>query len=67
VSDCDCPHHPFGCFGHPDSCKCTRTPDAEPWIEFGDGWAKIHYRRKITVQDRVNLRTALTSQERQDV
>ncbi len=22
--DCPCPHHPFGCFGHPNSCECTK-------------------------------------------
>lgn len=20
---CDCPHHPFGCYGHPHGCKCA--------------------------------------------
>lgn len=20
---CDCPHHPIGCYGHPDSCACA--------------------------------------------
>lgn len=30
MSDCACPHHPFGCFGHPQSCKCANTP-AQPF------------------------------------
>ncbi len=21
---CPCPHHPFGCFGHPRTCDCTK-------------------------------------------
>lgn len=24
--DCPCPHHPFGCFGHPTTCKCAKRP-----------------------------------------
>jgi len=33
---------------------------AEPWIEFGTGWAKVHFRREVTKQDRANLAAALS-------
>lgn len=23
MSDCPCPHHPIGCYGHPHSCRCA--------------------------------------------
>lgn len=26
MADCACPHHPFGCYGHPESCKCAGRP-----------------------------------------
>lgn len=22
--NCRCPHHPFGCFGHPTTCQCAK-------------------------------------------
>ena len=22
--NCPCPSHPFGCFGHPNSCECAK-------------------------------------------
>jgi hypothetical protein len=24
VDGCSCPHHPWKCYGHPDSCPCTK-------------------------------------------
>jgi hypothetical protein len=30
-----------------------------PFIEYGAGWAKIHFRRDVTEQDRANLSAAL--------
>lgn len=23
--NCPCPSHPFGCFGHPNSCECAKN------------------------------------------
>jgi hypothetical protein len=23
TDECQCPHHPFGCYGHPDKCNCA--------------------------------------------
>ena len=33
--------------------------DSGPWIEFGAGWAKIHFRRQVTEKDRANLAAAI--------
>lgn len=32
-----------------------------PFIEFGIGWAKIHFRRDVTDQDRANLEAAISN------
>lgn len=65
MSDCPCPHHPFECYGHPHSCECSRQDG--PFVEFGVGWAKIHFRRELIEHDRTTIAEAvatLTSQER---
>ncbi len=33
----------------------------EPFIEFGVGWAKVHFRRELTEQDRANLLAAVST------
>lgn len=35
-------------------------PTTTPVIEYGTGWAKIHFRRDVTEQDRANLAIALS-------
>lgn len=29
TDECQCPHHPFGCYGHPDKCNCV-SPSPSP-------------------------------------
>lgn len=26
MTACPCPHHPFGCYGHPTACLCVTEP-----------------------------------------
>ncbi|WP_316234635.1 hypothetical protein [Bradyrhizobium sp. SZCCHNR1020] len=35
------------------------TDQPEPIVEFGEGWAKVHFRRKVTDDDRANLLAAV--------
>ncbi|MGY3527242.1 Lar family restriction alleviation protein [Bradyrhizobium sp. USDA 4452] len=35
---------------------------SEAFIEFGTGWAKVHYRREVTEQDRASLAAAVSGQ-----
>lgn len=37
-----------------------RQPDQGPWVEYGTGWAKVHFLRDVTEQDRANLAAALS-------
>lgn len=56
---CDCPHHPFGCYGHPDECECAKPDRSRPWVEFGAGWAKVHFGRELTDHDRSEIAAAV--------
>lgn len=39
----------------------------EPFIEYGVGWAKIHFRRDVTDEDRANLEAAIQSVARHSI
>ncbi len=35
---------------------------AEPFVEFGTGWAKVHFRRELTERDRANILAAVRTE-----
>jgi hypothetical protein len=46
----------------PEEIRALEAPTAsEPFVEFGIGWAKIHFRREVTDRDRAILASALAS------
>jgi hypothetical protein len=51
---CPCPQHPFGCYGHPDSCGCTPPSETismqDVRLVAGEGKLSAH-----TVLDAVNV------------
>ena len=52
--DCPCPHHPFECFGHPNTCPCATEAVAWQWRYVGEGdheWKTPSGGTKLTAEE----------------